>query len=413
MQTVDIADPRRPRLLGGYDTDGAAWGVRVRGHHAYVMDWWGGFTVLDVSDPARPRPAGRYHDRGRTRQAVPGVKFLYVASGRGGLQVYDRKTPLNPIWVTGLDLKGRTSALWLHRPYLYAAGEGGGLTVIDDANPYQPRPLGHLDLDLDSPLLAGDGQGHLYLYSRGTGISVIDASHPRAPRRVAVIGTPANGLWLMNKTLYVATPRHGVQGYDVSDPAQPRPRVMWAAPGPATAVTGRGSRLFLAVAGKGLYTLELNGNALAKTAFFPLPAAVADMAIAGDHLLVTQRRGGLWDFAIESDGRLRSTAFYPILHPATRLGVAGAAAYVGGGATPTAVSWWPGLKVSPSTEGSLGLTLPATLPRGGYGILLMGADGRRALTPLAFRIHLPRRSDHPFTMKDFRKAYKKWQQTHH
>lgn len=412
VQTVDITDPRHPRLLGGYDTDGAAWGVRVRGSYAYVMDWWGGFTVLNISNPRRPRLAGRYQDRGRTCQALAGKKFLYVASGKGGLQVFDRKTPLNPIWVTGLDLKGRTSALWLHRPYLYAAGEGGGLTVIDDRDPYQPRPLGRLDLNLDSPLLAGDDQGHLYLYSRGTGISVIDASHPRSPRRVAVIGTPANGLWVMHGTLYVATPRHGVQGYDITEPARPRPKVMWAAPGPATAVTGSGSRLFLAVAGKGVYTLEENGDALAQTALFPLPAAVADMAVAQGHLLVSQRRGGLWDFAIEPDGRLRSTAFYPILHTATRLSAAGATAYVGGGAGPTAVAWWPGLAVSAPTDRGIRLTLSAKLPRGDYGVELLSGDGHHTLTPRAFRVHLPRHGEHPFTMKDFRKAYKRWRRKH-
>ena len=410
LHVVDIHDLRHPHMLGTYDTDGAAWGVRVKGHYAYVMDWWGGFTVLDVNDPARPRLAARYHDRGTVRQIVPHDKFIYVAYGRGGLQVFDIKNPLNPIWVTGLDGHGRAAALWLHMPYLYLASEGHGLTVVDAHDPYNLKVVGDLNLDLSSPLIQGDGRGYIYIYDKHAGITVIDATRPQTPRRIAVIATEANALWVMQQTLYVGTPRHGIAVYDVSDPRHPRARTPLPESGEVTALSGAGGSLFMALKGRGLYTVKTSGDALKEVAHFPLSDTIADIAVVGNHLLATRSDGGLWDLVIAKQGALNSVAFYPILHPSTHVGIGGRTAYVAGGTTPTAVAWLPGLALSAQDAGSTRLTLPKDLPRGRYDVTLITADGRRHTTPGALTVALPRKSGPAFTMEDFQKALKKLRQ---
>lgn len=407
LHVVDIHDLARPRILGTYDTDGAAWGVRVKGHYAYVMDWWGGFTVLDISDPARPGLAARYHDRGTVRQIAAHDKFIYVAYGRGGLQVFDIKNPLNPIWVTGLDGRGNAAALWLHIPYLFLASEGGGLTAVDAHDPYSLRVVGGLRLDLHHPLLQGDSRGYLYLYNENTGITVIDATHPQVPRRIAVIGTDANALWVMHQTLYVATPRHGVEAYDISDPRHPQPRDQLPEPAAVTALSGAGNTLFMAVQDRGLYTAKLTGGAVKETARFPLAGTISDIAVTGDHLLATRDEGGLWDFSVTKDGALHSLAFYPILHPSTHVGIGGRTAYVAGGTTPTAVAWLPGLALAGQDAGGTRLILPKDLPRGRYDMTLIGADGHTHLIPKALTVALPKRNGPAFTMEDFQKALKK------
>jgi hypothetical protein len=407
LHVVDIQDLAHPRILGTYDTDGAAWGVRVKDGYAYVMDWWGGFTVVDVSDPARPRLAARYHDRGTVRQITAHDKFIYAAYGAGGLQVFDIKNPLNPIWVTGLDGHGSAAALWLRMPYLFLASKGDGLTAVDARDPYNLRVVGGLKFALDHPLLQGDDRGYLYLYNKHDGVTVIDATHPEVPRRVAVIGTEADALWIMHRILYVATPRHGVEVYDVSDPSHPQPRAQLPEPAPVTALGGTGDRLFVAVAGRGLYAVKVSGDALRETARFPLADIISDIAVRGDRLLATRGDGGLWELAVAKDGALHSLAFYPILHPSTRVGIGDRAAYVAGGTTPTAVAWLPDLAAAAPDAGDTRLTLPKDLPQGRYDITLIGADGQTRVTPGALTVALPQRNAPAFTMEDFQKALKK------
>ncbi len=407
LHVVDIHDLAHPRILGTYDTDGAAWGVRVKDQYAYVMDWWGGFTVLDIGDPAHPTLAARYHDRGTVRQIAAYDKFIYVAYGRGGLQVFDIKNPLNPIWVTGLDGRGDAAALWLNMPYLYLASENGGLTVVDAHDPYSLKVVGGLKLTLDHPLIQGDRRGYLYLYDKDTGITIIDATHPEVPQRIAVIGTDADALWVMHQTLYVATPRHGVETYDVSDPQHPQPRDQLPEPGAVTALGGAGNMLFMAVKDHGLYTAKLTGDGLKQAARFPLADTVADIAVSGDRLLATRSDGGLWDLAVARDGGLHSLAFYPILHPSTHVGIGGRTAYVAGGTTPTAVTWLPGLALSSQNADSTRLSLPKDLPRGHYDVTLISADGQSHVTPGSLTVTLPHMNAPAFTMEDFQKALKK------
>jgi len=407
LHVVDIHDLAHPRILGTYDTDGAAWGVRVKDQYAYVMDWWGGFTVLDIGNPARPTLAARYHDRGTVRQIAAHDKFIYVAYGRGGLQVFDIKNPLNPIWVTGLDGRGNAAALWLHMPYLYLASEDNGLTAVDAHDPYDLKVVGGLKLDLHNPLIQGDSRGYLYLYDKDTGITVIDATHPEVPRRIAVIGTDADALWVMHQTLYVATPRHGVETYDVRDPQRPQPRDQLSEPDAVTALSGAGDLLFIAVKDHGVYAVKLAGNVLKEAAHFPLTGTITDIAVSANHLLATRADGGLWDFSVAKDGTLQSLAFYPILHPSTHVGIGGRAAYVAGGTTPTAVAWLPGLTLSSQNADSTRLSLPKALPRGSYDVTLITADGKAHVTPDALTVTLPRMNAPAFTMEDFQKALKK------
>ena len=407
LHVVDIHDLAHPRILGTYDTDGAAWGVRVKGRYAYVMDWWGGFTVLDIGNPARPTLAARYHDRGTVRQIAAHDKFIYVAYGRGGLQVFDIKNPLNPIWVTGLDGRGNAAALWLNMPYLYLASEDYGLTVVDAHDPYNLTVVGGLKLDLHNPLILGDSRGYIYLYDNDTGITVIDATHPEVPRRIAVIGTDADALWVMHQTLYVATPRHGVETYDVRDPQHPQPRDQLPEPAAVTAVSGAGDLLFLAVKDHGLYAVKLAGDVLKEAAHFPLAGTITDIAVGANHLLATRADGGLWDFSVAKDGALHSLAFYPILHRSTHVGIGGHAAYVAGGTTPTAVAWLPGLALVGQDANDTQLSLPNNLPRGRYDVTLITADGRSHVTPGALTVTLPHKHGPAFTMEDFQKALKR------
>lgn len=410
LHVVDIHDPAHPRILGTYDTDGAAWGVRVKDKYAYVMDWWGGFTVLDISDPSRPALAARYHDRGTVHQVAAHDKFIYAAYGRGGLQVFDIKNPLNPIWITGLDGRGNVTALWPHMPYLFLASEDGGLTVVDAHDPYNLKVVGGIRLDLHNPLLQGDSRGYLYLYDKDAGITVIDATHPQVPRRIAVIGTDANALWVMHQTLYVATPRHGVEAYDISDPRHPRPRDQLPEPAAVTALGGAGDTLFLAVQGRGLYSAKLGGGALKEASRFPLTDTLSDIAVTGNHLLATRADGGLWDFTVSKDGGLHSLAFYPILHASTHVGIGGRSAYVAGGTTPTAVAWLPGLALAGRDGGDTRLTLPKKLSRGRYDVTLIGSDGHTRVVPRALTVALPQKHAPAFTMEDFQKALKKLRQ---
>ncbi len=54
LLVIDISDPANPRLAGFYDQVGAANGVALAGHYAYMVNNTDGLQVIDVDNPANP-----------------------------------------------------------------------------------------------------------------------------------------------------------------------------------------------------------------------------------------------------------------------------------------------------------------------------------------------------------------------
>ena len=91
LLTIDVSNPRRPRVSSQTPTRGYAYDVAVSGVRAYVADA-SGVLVLDVSDPLRPQPLGRLGDGNATLAVSIADGLAFAADGFRGLRIFDAST---------------------------------------------------------------------------------------------------------------------------------------------------------------------------------------------------------------------------------------------------------------------------------------------------------------------------------
>jgi len=154
---LDLADPRRPKIVGRY-TDGLASGVHnvwIEGNYAYlVVDGVGnGLRILDVSDPSEPTLVASYWAGNSFLHDVyvrDGLAFL--SHWNAGLVILDvghgivGGSPVNPIEVSRIpDLQGQTHNAWYwpEAGYVFVGEEDfnapGIMRVVDVRNLLDPR----------------------------------------------------------------------------------------------------------------------------------------------------------------------------------------------------------------------------------------------------------------------------------
>jgi hypothetical protein len=78
LQIIDITDPARPAVIGGFHEP--AYGVAVMGHHVYMAAGWG-LQVIDVANPALPKPLLRAQTFGFARRVTVIGGIACVSNG--------------------------------------------------------------------------------------------------------------------------------------------------------------------------------------------------------------------------------------------------------------------------------------------------------------------------------------------
>ncbi len=159
--TVDISDPRDPRVLASVlaSNDG---GLLLNGRWLYAAasfaldDDVPVLTVLDVTEPSRPRPVGSL------------------------------KLPAEPRYLSSQSMAFAAGRLFI------AAGEGG-ILAVDVSDPRRPRLAGQLGV----PGLAvsvGAAGDHLYVGSNEAGLLVVQVGPSRGPAGVEPSGPGWSGI---------------------------------------------------------------------------------------------------------------------------------------------------------------------------------------------------------------------------
>jgi len=167
---VDVQDPRRPRLVGDYDTDGGVEDLFLSGDHAFVRErrfdntggpHVGALTILDISDPTNPLLAGGYEsDVVLTGRGSVSGNYVYLIGSRyeqeqekSDVLVVDVSDPTNPHPVSSYDTVLAARAVASSGPYAYVAEgqytEGslhhGLVEVLDLSKPGDPHPVGRYE----------------------------------------------------------------------------------------------------------------------------------------------------------------------------------------------------------------------------------------------------------------------------
>jgi len=284
LVTMDLSDPRAPRVLGRCDTF-QAFDVALRGDYAFVADRFGGVQVVDVSDPAAPALVTTYDTIEFATDVEVAGDLLLVPCRSYGTEVVSIADPARPRHL-GFARCGESQGVQVrdHLAYVGVWHESM-LAILDLTAPCRPEivtrhPLHGYGYGL--ALGTGELAGYAFVAhghhdrtlgadgaNRGHGFDVIDVRDPARPETVAHVRTPDYYLrgpdsWqcvVSGTRLFLADGVNGLLVFDVSDPAKPHPLAHCDTPGYAHNLAVADGLVYVADYRAGLAVVEAEGLA--------------------------------------------------------------------------------------------------------------------------------------------------------
>jgi hypothetical protein len=374
LEVIDISNPANPQRVGGYDTNGIAWGVAVSGNYAYVVNGDAGLQVIDVSNPANPQRAGGYDTIGSAQDVVVSGTYAYVrnaASGPGeyfGLEVIEVSNPANPkrvgryltlslgiaITPAAGHLPGvsetdvHAQGLVISGKYAYVADGGAGLQVID-VSIANPQRMGGYDISGSAQGVAVSGN-YAYVADGTNGLQVIDVSNPANPQRVggydtggyALVGVAVSGNYAYVAEIGRWTGSNyvggGLEAIDISSPANPRRVGGYDTSGYALRVAVSGNYAYVASSvrydgtnrvGGGLEVIDVTNPANPqRVGGYDTTRFAWGVAVSGNYAYVMAKWDGLQVIDVSNPANPRRVGGYPTASYAQDVAVSGSYAYV-------------------------------------------------------------------------------------
>lgn len=263
--------------------------IAVSRGHAFVTSREDGLFVVDVREPSRPRLVAHYDTAELATGIAVAGEIAAVANRFAGVEVLDISRPAFPRYLATVRV-GEAQSVAFHGSWLYAgAWSEKAVAVIDVQEPARPRlvrtiPLqGNGDgLDVRGRVLVAATGHHARAqarprpgdaaWGRGHGVEFFDVSDPATPRRMSGMSFPpfyriGMDMWgavLGGGYAYVNDTHNGFFLIDVRDPERPRP-AGWhqlpagragGDPSPAAGLAVAGGRAFVAGAFDDLHLVE-------------------------------------------------------------------------------------------------------------------------------------------------------------
>lgn len=125
-----------------------AWGVRVRGTTAFVSDGLAGLAILDVADPRKPVLLGRVNTGGQARGLALDGSTAYVAAGSAGLVVVDVSNLQAPRVVAKVPTPGSAVRVDYASDQVFVAAWNDA-RVYDVSTPATPKFIGAVRMTRD------------------------------------------------------------------------------------------------------------------------------------------------------------------------------------------------------------------------------------------------------------------------
>ncbi|MBN1884186.1 MAG: hypothetical protein JW876_01520 [Candidatus Krumholzibacteriota bacterium] len=216
LKTIDVSDPRAPRLLGRVASSWFLSAIVLDGVRAYVAGGLGGAEIFDVAVPESPSRVWR-----RELSEVRGVHvengLFYLADGRDGMRIY-RPGEGAPEYLSRIDTPGWVDDVFVVGGTAYLADGGNGLKTIDVSDPSAPRLLGEVDLGGLVRNIHVRGKT-LFAACHTGGIVAVDVSEPAHPVEVARHATvdDARGVWADERFVYLGSASGGVYVFSYTD----------------------------------------------------------------------------------------------------------------------------------------------------------------------------------------------------
>jgi hypothetical protein len=354
LWVADVADPTRPRWLGGTTLDNVEGPVNFEQHpeavrvvvsgHLAAVTTADHLQFVDVSEPARPLVVGQHRPHRDFFDSPRGVAFVgdlaYVAQTEDGLVVLDLSEPARPREVARLTtIRPRAIVADGDRAYL-ALDEPAGLMVLDLHVPTDPRPLAQLSLARPpADIWIAGGRAYLLHMDAANGlgqslspsgaVTVVDITEPEHPAALGMqpLGDPASYTAYDFQAAFALIAGAGGRLTVVDLANLSGPRLLGAyAPGwyHSSRMKARDGRLFALDYYGQLQALDLSlPDAPRPSRTFAPGFHACGLAIGDGQLYLGRRGGGLAVVDIASPGGFRVTGSLDASWSACRLATEG------------------------------------------------------------------------------------------
>ena len=241
LSVYDLSTPAAPRLVKRLPGVSGRQ-MAMQNNRLYITARGQGLWIFDLADPAEPRLLTRFDTvELATGIAVTG-NIVFVAQRIYGVEILDCTIPEKPRHV-GLIRGGEIQSVAFHNNLLYCGSWGHGrITIWNVADLKTPKRVGSFQLDGYGDGMAVRGN---YCYAatgmdaktgpkearknRGHGLEIFDISDPARPRRVGGVKFPPSPTMFFDSwtvtvsgtTAYVADTVNGIYLVNVADPARP------------------------------------------------------------------------------------------------------------------------------------------------------------------------------------------------
>ena len=196
----------------------------------------GVLSVLDISKPEAPRVLGALPGLGTTRQIFVAGGLAYVTARQDGLWIIDVSEPSSPGILSHYDTIEMATGIWVSGGIGFIATRCYGVEIVDVSDPRRVRHLSVLKTGEAQSCWARDG----FLYIGDWAPRKLRVADVRDPLRPVLVGKGdldgyGDGGCLRGSLCYAATGHHargpgraeaeghghGLEIFDVSDPARP------------------------------------------------------------------------------------------------------------------------------------------------------------------------------------------------
>lgn len=220
LKVLDISDRARLMEIGQVALPCRIAGLKIAADYAYVNCSNESLVVVSLSDLNHPTVVGRYDLEDfvwLTHTAIAG-HYAYLATF-SSLYILDISDPISPTQV-GLYPEPHLRYTTLVDNYAFTTGFSG-LYILDISDPISPSLVGRYHQPYgSSPAQAIVAGNYLYLPDQDHGLQTFDISNPARPIRVKANLRQQRVVSITQDYLYV-TGRDGLQVMDISNPADP------------------------------------------------------------------------------------------------------------------------------------------------------------------------------------------------
>lgn len=247
LRVLTNREGEKPVLVGKLTGLGNTRQIAITGGHAYITAREEGLFIVDIREPSKPTLVYHYDTAELATAIAVSGNVAAIGNRFAGIELIDISTPSAPRYLSCVRA-GEVQSVAFHGTCLYAgAWSEQEVAVIDASDPTKPVLVNHVPLDgfgdgldVQDTLLAaatghhargngrslpGDGR-----FGAGHGVEFFDISQPAEPRRLSCLKFPPFyrrgmdmwGVVLSGGYAFVNDTHNGYFLIDVRDPSKPR-----------------------------------------------------------------------------------------------------------------------------------------------------------------------------------------------